>query len=64
MADVEQDKDFHGRWPDRTHTPCIKDYKALLESYRNWSAARFVTADIDELVHHRSTFFDQLICQL
>lgn len=64
MANVQEDKDFHGRWPDRTLQPCLKDYKALLESYQNWSAARFVTADIDELVHHRATFFDQLIGQL
>lgn len=64
MANTEKNKDFQGCWPDKTRPPVLADYKALLERYSNWSAARFVTADIDELVHHRSLFFDQLICQL
>lgn len=64
MVNADNDKDFHGHWPSRDSTPQTKDYKELLTSYQNWSATRFVTADIDELVHHRATFFDQLLNQL
>ena len=64
MANADNDKDFHGHWPSRNNPPETKDYKKLLTSYQNWSATRFVTADIDELVHHRANFFDQLLEQL
>lgn len=57
-------EDFYSHWPCADEAPCRESYKALLERYRQWSEQLFVTADIDELVHHRSTFFDQLIERL
>ena len=41
--------------------PGKKRRQRVTDQLQNWSATRFVAADIDELVHHRANFFDQLL---
>ncbi|RUO77329.1 [protein-PII] uridylyltransferase [Idiomarina seosinensis] len=57
-------EDFYSQWPKASEAPCRETYQELLERYRQWSEQQFITADIDELVNHRSTFFDQLLERL
>lgn len=57
-------EDFYSQWPTANEAPCRETYRELLERYRQWSEQQFITADIDELVNHRSTFFDQLLERL
>lgn len=57
-------EDFYSQWPNVSEAPVRDDYRELLERYRQWSEQQFITADIDELVHHRATFFDQLLERL
>lgn len=56
--------DFFGQWPALSESPCRDAYRNLLEQYRQWSEQQFITADIDELIHHRSAFFDHLLKHL
>ncbi|MGM0480632.1 MAG: [protein-PII] uridylyltransferase [Pseudomonadota bacterium] len=56
--------DFFGQWPALSEAPCRDAYRNLLEQYRQWSEQQFITADIDELIHHRSAFFDHLLKHL
>ena len=57
-------EDFYSQWPAVDEAPDRDVYQQLLERYRQWAEQQFITADIDELVHHRSTFFDQLLQRL
>lgn len=57
-------EDFYSQWPAPHEAPSRDTYQQLLARYRQWAEQQFVTADIDELVHHRSTFFDQLLQRL
>lgn len=57
-------EDFYSQWPAADAAPSREAYQQLLERYRQWSEQQFITADIDALVHHRSTFFDQLLQRL
>jgi [protein-PII] uridylyltransferase len=61
--DTEQ-ADFYAHWPASNLALEAGAYRELIAHYHRWSEGHFVTADIDELIHHRAQFFDQLLTEL